>query len=61
MTARRWILRYSVDARWAVPHFEKMLYDNGQLVKLYARRLPADRQAGLARVVAETSPTSCAT
>ena len=28
--------RYSVDARWAVPHFEKMLYDNGQLVKLYA-------------------------
>jgi uncharacterized protein YyaL (SSP411 family) len=28
--------RYSVDAHWAVPHFEKMLYDNGQLVKLYA-------------------------
>ena len=28
--------RYSVDKRWAVPHFEKMLYDNGQLVKLYA-------------------------
>jgi len=28
--------RYSVDQRWAVPHFEKMLYDNGQLVKLYA-------------------------
>lgn len=28
--------RYSVDARWAVPHFEKMLYDNGQLVTLYA-------------------------
>jgi uncharacterized protein YyaL (SSP411 family) len=28
--------RYSVDARWEVPHFEKMLYDNGQLVKLYA-------------------------
>ncbi len=28
--------RYSVDERWAVPHFEKMLYDNGQLVKLYA-------------------------
>ncbi|MBC7703182.1 MAG: thioredoxin domain-containing protein [Rhodoferax sp.] len=28
--------RYSVDARWAVPHFEKMLYDNAQLVKLYA-------------------------
>jgi len=28
--------RYSVDDHWAVPHFEKMLYDNGQLVKLYA-------------------------
>ena len=28
--------RYSVDVRWVVPHFEKMLYDNGQLVKLYA-------------------------
>ena len=28
--------RYSIDERWAVPHFEKMLYDNGQLVKLYA-------------------------
>lgn len=28
--------RYSVDEKWAVPHFEKMLYDNAQLVKLYA-------------------------
>lgn len=28
--------RYSVDAQWLVPHFEKMLYDNGQLVSLYA-------------------------
>jgi uncharacterized protein len=27
--------RYSVDARWLVPHFEKMLYDNGQLASLY--------------------------
>lgn len=29
--------RYSVDARWHVPHFEKMLYDNGQLMSLYAQ------------------------
>jgi uncharacterized protein YyaL (SSP411 family) len=29
--------RYSVDERWLVPHFEKMLYDNGQLASLYAR------------------------
>ncbi|WP_053992969.1 thioredoxin domain-containing protein [Mangrovimonas sp. TPBH4] len=28
--------RYSVDDKWHVPHFEKMLYDNGQLVSLYA-------------------------
>ncbi|GAA4339521.1 thioredoxin domain-containing protein [Mucilaginibacter gynuensis] len=28
--------RYSVDGRWHVPHFEKMLYDNAQLVSLYA-------------------------
>lgn len=27
--------RYSVDEKWLVPHFEKMLYDNGQLVCLY--------------------------
>ncbi|MCM0622000.1 thioredoxin domain-containing protein [Nocardioides bruguierae] len=29
--------RYSVDDRWVVPHFEKMLYDNAQLLGLYAR------------------------
>ncbi|HHS95146.1 MAG TPA: thioredoxin domain-containing protein, partial [Phaeodactylibacter sp.] len=28
--------RYSVDGVWRVPHFEKMLYDNGQLISLYA-------------------------
>ncbi|PKD17530.1 thioredoxin [Salegentibacter salinarum] len=29
--------RYSVDERWHVPHFEKMLYDNAQLVSLYSK------------------------
>ncbi len=29
--------RYSVDAHWLVPHFEKMLYDNAQLSRLYLR------------------------
>lgn len=29
--------RYSVDERWHVPHFEKMLYDNAQLVQLYSK------------------------
>lgn len=33
--------RYSVDAKWHVPHFEKMLYDNGQLVSLYAKAYAA--------------------
>ena len=28
--------RYSVDAKWLVPHFEKMLYDNAQLVRVYS-------------------------
>jgi len=28
--------RYSVDEKWHIPHFEKMLYDNGQLVSLYS-------------------------
>jgi uncharacterized protein YyaL (SSP411 family) len=31
------IARYSVDHRWLVPHFEKMLYDNAQLISLLAR------------------------
>ncbi len=35
--------RYSVDERWLVPHFEKMLYDNAQLVRLY---LDAYRASG---------------
>ncbi|MGB0167399.1 MAG: thioredoxin domain-containing protein, partial [Luteibaculum sp.] len=29
--------RYSVDEKWKVPHFEKMLYDNAQLLELYAK------------------------
>ena len=28
--------RYSVDGQWSIPHFEKMLYDNGPLLRLYA-------------------------
>ena len=44
--------RYSTDARWHVPHFEKMLYDNAQLARIYvgAYRLTADERL---RVVAE--------
>ena len=38
--------RYSVDERWEIPHFEKMLYDNAQLLPLYAEQTG---DAGLAR------------
>jgi uncharacterized protein YyaL (SSP411 family) len=44
--------RYAVDERWLVPHFEKMLYDNAQLVPLYlaAYQLSGDRFfAGIVR------------
>ncbi len=47
--------RYSVDARWVVPHFEKMLYDNALLLRVYAhlaRRASTEETAGLARRVA---------
>ena len=38
--------RYSVDAEWTIPHFEKMLYDNGPLLALYAdlARVSGDRR-----------------
>ena len=43
--------RYSVDERWAIPHFEKMLYDNGQLLSLYADgwQLLEDKAGSLAQ------------
>jgi len=47
--------RYSVDASWVVPHFEKMLYDNALLLRVYAHwaRRTGDPLAG--RVAAETA------
>ena len=39
--------RYSTDPEWRVPHFEKMLYDNSQLVSLYAPRLSIDSESSL--------------
>nr|WP_246461174.1 thioredoxin domain-containing protein [Nocardia transvalensis] len=52
--------RYSVDAAWVVPHFEKMLYDNAQLLRAYAHlaRYTADtpeRQRLPLRVTEETA------
>jgi uncharacterized protein YyaL (SSP411 family) len=46
--------RYSTDAAWLVPHFEKMLYDNALLVVAYAEAHQATGRADLARVAAET-------
>src|SRR5262249_38839984 len=46
--------RYSVDGHWAVPHFEKMLYDNGQLVRLYADGYRLTGNAAWRRVAEES-------
>jgi len=46
--------RYSVDAQWLVPHFEKMLYDNALLVRLGAHVWQATQDAEVRRVVEET-------
>jgi uncharacterized protein YyaL (SSP411 family) len=45
--------RYSVDAEWLVPHFEKMLYDNAQLVNLYLDAYLAGGNPAFARVAAD--------
>jgi len=46
--------RYSVDAHWLVPHFEKMLYDNGQLASLYLHGWLAFGDPECRRVCEET-------
>ncbi len=52
--------RYSVDPYWKVPHFEKMLYDNGQLLSLYAeayqatQKYPKDVNGLYKRVIYQT-------
>jgi len=46
--------RYSVDAQWLVPHFEKMLYDNALLAQCYLEAWQATGHADYARIVQET-------
>jgi uncharacterized protein YyaL (SSP411 family) len=46
--------RYSTDNRWFAPHFEKMLYDNGQLVSLYSNAYKATKDERYAEVIRET-------
>ena len=46
--------RYSVDAYWLVPHFEKMLYDNAQLLRTYLHAWQVTRRPLYRRIVEET-------
>lgn len=46
--------RYSTDEIWKVPHFEKMLYDNAQLLRLYAEAWQVDPNPLYQQVVSET-------
>ena len=46
--------RYSVDAYWLIPHFEKMLYDNGLLSRVYLEAYQATGSAFYRSVVADT-------
>ena len=46
--------RYSVDPRWHVPHFEKMLYDNGQLLETYSIAYQLTKKPLYKEVVYET-------
>lgn len=50
--------RYSTDAKWFAPHFEKMLYDNAQLIGLYSRAF-AWSQADIFKQVAEQTIDFC--
>ncbi|HJX17129.1 MAG TPA: thioredoxin domain-containing protein [Acidiferrobacterales bacterium] len=47
--------RYSVDEYWMIPHFEKMLYDNGQLLALYADAALATGDTVFQRIAIETA------
>lgn len=47
--------RYSVDDQWMIPHFEKMLYDNGPLLANYAQAALATGEPLFARVATETA------
>ncbi len=45
--------RYSVDSEWFAPHFEKMLYDNGQLLSLYAEAYSVSKDEAFNTIVYE--------
>ncbi|GBC70693.1 hypothetical protein HRbin02_00461 [Candidatus Calditenuaceae archaeon HR02] len=47
--------RYAVDRAWTIPHFEKMLYDNGMLIRLYAEAWAVTKKPLYLYVVRDTS------
>jgi hypothetical protein len=47
--------RYSVDDKWKVPHFEKMLYDNGQMLSIYSKGYQQFKTGEFKTVVYETT------
>ena len=57
-TIRGGFCRYSTDAQWFAPHFEKMLYDNAQLISLYSRAF-AWSDAPLYKQIAEECIQFC--
>lgn len=46
--------RYAVDTQWHIPHFEKMLYDNAQLMSLYAKAYAVTQHKRYKKVVEQT-------
>jgi uncharacterized protein YyaL (SSP411 family) len=47
--------RYSVDEKWLVPHFEKMLYDNAQMLSLYAEAFALTKSEEYKSIILETT------
>ncbi|MCP3659405.1 MAG: thioredoxin domain-containing protein [Bacteroidetes bacterium] len=46
--------RYSIDSKWRIPHFEKMLYDNSQLISLYSKSYKAFKNRKYKKTVYDT-------
>ncbi|MBK8449099.1 MAG: thioredoxin domain-containing protein [Saprospiraceae bacterium] len=46
--------RYSTDPKWKVPHFEKMLYDNAQLISIYANAYKSNPEPDYKQIIEQT-------
>lgn len=47
--------RYTINNDWQIPHFEKMLYDNGQLIGIYAKAYQITKKEEFAKIASETT------